>query len=100
MAKLKPNGREIDHTFSFFEGAYELELGHYKLAVAAFASDIALQRGSDGQGKIHFNTLFYAGVVAARLQQYGAQQAYLQQCLQAYPQHPEANYTRREVTCE
>jgi len=92
VAKLKTNGREMDHTFSFFEGACELELGHYKLAEATFANDIALQRGSDGQGEIHFNTLFYAGVVAARLQQFGPAQAYLQQCLQAYPQHPEANY--------
>ena len=29
---------------------------------------------------------------AVRLQQYGPAQAYLHQCLQAYPQHPEANY--------
>ena len=92
VTKLKPNGREMDHTYSFFEGACELELGHYKLAEAAFANDIALQRGRDGAGQLHFNTLFYAGVVAARLKQYGPAQAYLQQCLQAYPQHPEANY--------
>ena len=92
VAQLKPNGREMDHTYAFFEGACELELGHYQRAEAAFAHDIALQRGSDGQGQIHFNTLLYAGVVAARLQQYAPAQACLHQCLQAYPQHPEANY--------
>ena len=92
VAKLKPNGREMDHTYAFFEGACELELGHYQLAEVAFARDIALQRGGDGQGDIHFNTLWYAGVVAARLQQYAVAQTYLQQCLKAYPQHPEANY--------
>ena len=92
VAKLKPNGREMDHTYSFFEGACELELGHYKLAEKAFAYDMALQRGSDGQGQIHFNTLWYAGVVAVRLKQPTQAQAYLQQCLKAYPQHPEANY--------
>ena len=92
VARLKPNGREMDHTYPFFEGACELELGHYQLAEAAFARDMALQRGGDGQGEIHFNTLWYAGVVAARLKQYAQAQAYLQQCLKAYPQHPEANY--------
>jgi len=92
VAKLKPNGREMDHTYAFFEGACELELGHYQRAETAFAHDMALQRGPDGQGEIHFNTLFYAGVVAARLKQYTQGQAYLRQCLKAYPQHPEANY--------
>ena len=92
VAKLKPNGREMDHTYAFFEGTCELELGHYQLAEAAFARDMALQRGADGQGEIHFNTLWYAGVVAARLKQYAVAQTYLQQCLKAYPQHPEANY--------
>ena len=92
VAKLNPNGREQDHTYAFFEGACELELGHYKLAETAFAHDMALQRGPAGQGEIHFNTLLYAGVVAARLKQYAPAQTYLQQCLKAYPQHPEANY--------
>ena len=92
VARLKPNGREMDHTYAFFEGACELELGHYQLAATAFATDMAVQRGPDGQGPIHFNSLWYAGVVAARLKQYALAQTYLQQCLQAYPQHPEANY--------
>ena len=92
VAKLKPNGREMDHTYAFFEGACELELGHYKLAEAAFARDMALQRGGNGQGDVHFNSLWYAGVVAARLKQFAVAQSYLQQCLKAYPQHPEANY--------
>ena len=92
VAKLKPNGREMDHTYAFFEGTCELELGHYKLAETAFATDMAVQRGSDGQGQVHFNTLWYAGVVAARLKQFALAQTYLQQCLKAYPQHPEANY--------
>ena len=92
VAKLKPNGREMDHTYAFFEGACELELGHYQLAEKAFATDMAVQRGPDGQGQVHFNTLCYAGVVAARLKQYAQAETYLQQCLKAYPQHPEANY--------
>lgn len=92
VARLKPNGREMDHTYAFFEGACELELGHDKLAAKAFAADLAAQRGADGQGSVHFNSLWYAGVTAARLRQYPQAQDYLQQCLKAYPQHPEANY--------
>ncbi|WP_216726607.1 tetratricopeptide repeat protein [Hymenobacter siberiensis] len=92
VARLKPNGREMDHTYPFFEGICELELGHYQRAETALAHDMALQRGPDGQGQVHFNTLFYAGVTAARLKQSTQAQFYLQQCLKAYPQHPEANY--------
>jgi tetratricopeptide (TPR) repeat protein len=92
VARLKPNGREMDHTYAFFEGACELELGHDKLAEKAFAADMAMQRGPDGRGSVHFNTLWYAGVAAQRLKQYAQAQAYLQQCLKTYPQHPEANY--------
>ena len=92
VARLKPNGREMDHTYAFFEGASELELGNYQLAATAFATDMAVQRGPDGQGPVHFNSLWYAGLVAARLGQYTQAETYLQQCLKAYPQHPEANY--------
>ncbi|GAA3963071.1 tetratricopeptide repeat protein [Hymenobacter antarcticus] len=92
VAKLKPNGREMDHTYSFFEGVSELELGNYKRAETAFAHDMALQRGTDGTGEIHFNTLFYAGMVAAASKQHAQAELYLQQCLKVYPQYPEANY--------
>lgn len=92
VAKLKPNGREMDHTYPFFEGLCNMELGNYKRAEANFNRDILLQRGADGKGEIHFNTLFYAGFLAVKKQQYAQAQTYLEQCLKAYPQHPEANY--------
>ena len=92
VAKLKPNGREMDHTYAFFEGLCDMELGNYKRAEADFAQDMQLQRGTGGLGEIHFNTLLYAGVLALRRQQYAQAQTYLAQCLKAYSQHPEANY--------
>ncbi|HEX8658484.1 MAG TPA: tetratricopeptide repeat protein, partial [Hymenobacter sp.] len=69
-----------------------LEMGNYKRAEADFNEDMRLQLGTDGRGEIHFNTLFYAGVVALKKRQYSQAQAYLVRCLKAYAQHPEANY--------
>jgi tetratricopeptide (TPR) repeat protein len=92
VAALKPNGREMDHTFAFFAGLCNLEMGDYKRATADFNEDMRLQRGANGQGEMHFNTLLYAGVTALRMQHYLQAQDYLTQCLKAYAQHPEANY--------
>ena len=92
VAQLKPNGREMDHTYAFFAGLCNLELGHYKQAEADFNEDMRLQSGANGQGEIHFNTLFYAGRVALQRQQYAQAQALLERCLKAYAQHPEGNY--------
>lgn len=99
VAQFKPNGREMDHTYAFFAGLCNMEMGNYKQAEADFNQDIALQRGAAGQGEIHFNTLFYAGLVAFNRKQYAATQSYLEQCLKAYPQHPEANYYLA-LTCQ
>jgi tetratricopeptide (TPR) repeat protein len=90
--KLKPNGREMDHTYPFFAGLCNLELGNYKQAEIDFGDDMRLQSGADGRGDIHFNTLLYAGLTALRRQQYPQAQTYLERCLKAYAQHPEGNY--------
>ena len=92
VAKLKPNGREMDHTYAFYEGLCEMETGNYKRAEAAFNHDMLLQRGTAGQGEIHFNSLCYAGLLAMKRKQYAQAQSYLEQCLKLYAQHPEANY--------
>ena len=92
VAKLKPNGREMDHTYAFYEGLCEMETGNYKRAEAAFNSDMLLQRGATGQGEIHFNSLCYAGILALKRKQYAQAQSYLERCLKVYAQHPEANY--------
>ena len=91
-ARLKPNGREMDHTYPFFRGLCQLELGRFARAEAEFNRDLAQQRGADGTGDVHFNTLFYLGVLYVETKHYDRAAAYLTQCLRTYPQHPEANY--------
>lgn len=92
VARLKPNGREMDHTYPFFEGLCHLELGDYPQAEADFAQDMRLQREADSQSEVHYNTLFYVGVLYVVMKNDKLAHAYLARCLQAYPQHPEANY--------
>ena len=92
VAQLKPNGREMDHTYAFFAGLCNMEMGNYKKAETDFNEDMRQQSGADGRGEIHFNTLFYAGLGALKQQQYPQAQTYLERCLKAYAQHPEGNY--------
>jgi tetratricopeptide (TPR) repeat protein len=82
----------MDHTYPFFEGLCNLELGNYQRAEANFKEDIRQQKGPSGQQAVHFNTLFYVGVLYLEMKNYAQAQNYLTQCLKAYPQHPEANY--------
>jgi tetratricopeptide (TPR) repeat protein len=92
VARLKPGSREMDHTYPFFEGLCNLELGHLQRAEANFKEDIRQQRGPSGQQAVHFNTLFYVGVLYLEKKNYAQAKTCLAQCLKAYPQHPEANY--------
>lgn len=91
-ARLNPAGREMDHTYPFFEGVSNLELKKYALAETDFKRDRALQQGPAGKGEVHFNSWFYAGVLAFELKNYAQAKAYLQQCLRQYANHPDANY--------
>ena len=91
-ARLNPAGREMDHTYPFFEGLSNLELKKYTLAEADFKRDMALQQGPSGKGEVHFNSWFYAGVLAYEQKKYAQAQTYLQQCLRQYASHPDANY--------
>ena len=91
-ARLKPNGREMDHTYPFFRGLCQLELGRFARAEAEFNRDLAQQRGADGKGDVHFNTLLYVGIAYLEMKKHDLAATHLQQCLRAYPQHPEANY--------
>ena len=92
VARLKPGSREMDHTYPFFEGLCNLELRNYPQAEANFKEDIRQQKGPDGRQDVHFNTLFYIGVLYLEMKHYLPAKAYLGQCLKVYPQHPEANY--------
>ena len=92
IARLLPNGREMDHTYAFFEGLCQLELGNYAQAETCFQHDVQQQRGLDGTGDVHFNTLFYVGVLNLEMKRYEPAKTALTQCLKAYLHHPEANY--------
>ncbi|MGI4872937.1 MAG: tetratricopeptide repeat protein [Janthinobacterium lividum] len=89
---LKPNGREMDHTYPFFEGLCHLELGQLPQAVADFGRDIQLQQGSSGKGDVHYNSQFYQGVVYFEQKNYAQASRCLRQCLSQYARHPDANY--------
>lgn len=91
-ARLNANGREMDHTYPFFEGLSHMELRDYAKAESSFKKDLLLQKGADGKGSIHFNTLFYVGVLYFEMKNYATAETYLKQCLQQYSKHPEANY--------
>lgn len=92
VARLKPNGREMDHTYPFFLGLCHLELGEFEQAEVDFKEDVRQQRTATKDGSIHFNTLFYIGVLYTEMKNYSQAARYLRQCLRAYPQHPDANY--------
>ena len=92
VEKLKPNGREMDHTYPFFEGLCHLELGSYAQAAADLGRDIQLQQGPSGKGDVHYNSLFYLGVVYFEQRNYAQASRYLRQCLTQYARHPDANY--------
>lgn len=91
-ARLNANGREMDHTYPFFEGLCHMGMGNYSQAETDFKRDIALQKSSVAEANIHFNSLFYLGVLYWQMQKYTLAERYLQQCLKQYAQHPDANY--------
>lgn len=92
VAQLKPNGREMDHTYPFFEGLCHLELRQLPAAQAAFARDRQLQQGPGGEGSVHYNSLFYTGVAYWLARDYAQASTYLRACLRQYARHPDANY--------
>lgn len=92
VEKLKPNSREMDHTYPFFAGLCHLELGQLAQAEADFRRDEQQQRGPRGQGDVHYNSYFYQGVVQWEARHYALAAQALRQCLTQYPRHPDANY--------
>jgi tetratricopeptide (TPR) repeat protein len=92
--QLTPNSYEMDHTYPFYEGLCNLELGNYLLAEENFKKDIFIQTGGDTarQNSIHFNTFLYMGLVYYEMKQDDKAKNNLQQCISVYRQHPVANY--------
>jgi tetratricopeptide (TPR) repeat protein len=90
--QLIPNGIIMDHTYSFYAGLCNLELGNYERAAQNFKQDIFIQTGGDPGNSIHFNTLLYVGILYYEMKNNGLAKEYLLRCLQAYSKLPEANY--------
>lgn len=92
--QLTPNSYEMDHTYPFYEGLCNLELGNYLLAEENFKKDILIQTSGDTskQNKIHFNTFLYLGLVYYEMKQDEKAKDNLQKCIAIFQQHPVANY--------
>jgi len=92
--QLTPNSYEMDHTYPFYEGLCNLELGNYLLAEENFKKDIFIQTGGDmeKQNKIHFNTFLYLGLVYYEMKENDKAKDNLQKCIAIFLQHPVANY--------
>lgn len=90
--EFNAGGYEMDHTYFFYEGLCNLELGNYSKAEENMKKDIQIQTNGDPAKDIHFNTLFYLGVIYYESKNYSQAKKYLLKCLGDYPQHPDANY--------
>jgi len=85
-------GYEMDHTYQFYEGLCNLELGNYSDAEDNFRQDIFIQEAGKKNGIPHFNTLLYTGILYYEMKKNTLAKDYLQRCLEVYRQLPEANY--------
>ena len=92
--QLLPNGFEMDHTYLFYEGLCNLELGNYVKAEANFKQDISIQTSGniEKEGDVHFNTLLYVGILYYEMKNNEKAKEYLLKCLNKYKELPEANY--------
>jgi tetratricopeptide (TPR) repeat protein len=90
--KLMKNGYEMDHTYLFYQGLCNLELGNYPTALANFKQDIIIQQKGNPKAKAHFNTLLYMGILYYEMKNNALAEQYLQECLSQYSNHPDANY--------
>lgn len=90
--KLTPNSFTMDHSFSFFIALSYMELGNYEKAETYFLKDIATQKRGEGKNDIHYNTLFYFGLMYYLQNEMDKAEGRLRECLQLYEQHPMANY--------
>lgn len=90
--ELQPGNYEMDHTYLFFQGLCNLELGHYQKAEENFKEDIFIQTGGDAGSSIHFNTLFYIGVLYYEMKDYDKAKEYLLKSIKEYKDFPDAHY--------
>lgn len=89
---LIPNGFEMDHSYLFYQGLCNLELGNYDEAEKNLREDLYIQTGGDTKKTAHFNSLFYLGVLYYEKKDPVQAKDYLKACLDQFPSHPDANY--------
>jgi tetratricopeptide (TPR) repeat protein len=91
---LTPNSYEMDHTYPFYEGLCNLELGNYLLAEENFKKDVNIQSGGNPEklNKVHFNTFLYMGILYYEMMDNERARENLQKCIVIYQAHPDANY--------
>ncbi|WP_414617778.1 tetratricopeptide repeat protein [Dyadobacter sp. 32] len=89
---LEPYAHTMDHTYFFYFGLCHLGTGQYERAEQEFLKDIAQQGRGSGHNDIHFNSLFYLGIVYYEMKDFDKSARYFRDCLQLYEQFPEANY--------
>lgn len=90
--QLTPNGGEMDHTYKFYEGLCNLELGNYAAAEGNLDDDISIQTGNNPKETPHFNSFLYKGILYYEMKRFAGAKEYLQKCLTIFKQLPEANY--------
>lgn len=90
--QLIPNGFEMDHTYFFFMGLSNLELGNYLKAEENLKQDMLIQNGGDTAKLVHFNSLLYIGILYYEMEKDDLAKMYLSKCLSQYKQLPEANF--------
>jgi tetratricopeptide (TPR) repeat protein len=92
--QLTPNSYEMDHTYAFYEGLCNLELGRYSKAIENLEHDILIQtNGKKGMDTTaHFNTLMYMGIVYYEMNNTIKAKEYLVKCLASFKELPDANY--------
>lgn len=91
---LTPNNYEMDHTYLFYEGLCNLELGNYSKAEGNFKQDIVIESGGNltNNSSIHFNTLLYMGILYYEMKENDKAKENLLKCLAIYKELPDANY--------
>jgi tetratricopeptide (TPR) repeat protein len=92
--QLTPNSYEMDHTYLFYEGLCNLELGNYSIAEENFKKDVNIQSEGNPEKlkKVHFNTFLYMGILYYEMKDNEKARENLQKCIAIYQTHPDANY--------
>jgi tetratricopeptide (TPR) repeat protein len=87
-----PNNYVMDHTYFFFIGISYLEMGELKLAEENMKKDLLLMSPEGKEEKMHFNSLFYMGLVYYEMKDYEKAIKYLTHSVDQFKEFPDANY--------